>query len=509
MPFGWDLFLPEVERPRYHDGAGERVLDVGCGLAGSDSAAFREGVLRHRTEEAAEQLRLLYVAVTRARSQVVLWWAPGTTAECAPLSRLLFGMTGDGLEPSARIAIPSDGDVAAQLAQRFAAVSGVVAVEPACDGASAIWPGIPSPSAHLQAARFDRELDLAWRRTSYSALTAAAHDASGASGVDPNPAVGSEPERSTLDDEPASAGVMPVPSVGADEPAAQVTSPMAALPGGTAFGSLVHAVLETVDTTRAELAAEISDRVSEQLSHWAPAASAAIDPRELASALLAVYDTPLGSAAGGRRLRDFAPTDRLAELGFEFPLCGGDEPGPPLALGSLGPLIRRHLSGNGRADPLARYGERLAEPLLRDQPLRGFLNGSLDAVLRVRDHEGDPRYLVVDYKTNWLSAASPGSGQLTAADYAPARLTEAMLESDYPLQALLYSVALHRFLRWRQPGYDPQLHLGGVLYLYLRGMCGPDTPLVDGQPCGVFAWKPPAPLVTDLSDLLDAGVSPR
>ena len=66
-----------------------------------------------------------------------------------------------------------------------------------------------------------------------------------------------------------------------------------------------------------------------------------------------------------------------------------------------------------------------------------------------------------------------------------------MGHSDYPLQALLYAAVLHRFLRWRQPGYDPARHLGGVLYLYLRGMCGPDTPLVDGSPCGVFAWRPP------------------
>ena len=58
-----------------------------------------------------------------------------------------------------------------------------------------------------------------------------------------------------------------------------------------------------------------------------------------------------------------------------------------------------------------------------------------------------------------------------------------MLHSDYPLQALLYSVVLHRFLRWRQPG-TTRRHLGGVLYLFVRGMCGPDTPVVDGHPAG-------------------------
>ena len=73
------------------------------------------------------------------------------------------------------------------------------------------------------------------------------------------------------------------------------------------------------------------------------------------------------------------------------------------------------------------------------------------------------------------------------------------------LQALLYTVALHRYLRWRLPGYAPDSHLGGVLYLFLRGMTGPDTPRVDGAPCGVFAWRPPGALVEALSAALDRG----
>ena len=120
-------------------------------------------------------------------------------------------------------------------------------------------------------------------------------------------------------------------------------------------------------------------------------------------------------------------------------------------------------------------------------------------MLRVQSEAG-PRYLIVDYKTNWLG---PMDEPLTAHSYRPEALAGAMGHSDYPLQALLYAAVLHRFLRWRQPGYDPAVHLGGVLYLYLRGMCGPDTPLVDGSPCGVFAWQPPVALVEELSDLLD------
>ena len=59
--------------------------------------------------------------------------------------------------------------------------------------------------------------------------------------------------------------------------------------------------------------------------------------------------------------------------------------------------------------------------------------------------------------------------------------------------------ALRRCLRWRLPGYDPSVHLGGVLYLFLRGMAGPATP--DG--CGVFSWHPSADVIVALSDLLD------
>ena len=54
--------------------------------------------------------------------------------------------------------------------------------------------------------------------------------------------------------------------------------------------------------------------------------------------------------------------------------------------------------------------------------------------------------------------------------------------------------------------YDPAIHLGGVLYLFLRGMCGTSTPVVDGVPTGVFSWRPPDGLVEDLSKLLDRGL---
>jgi exodeoxyribonuclease V beta subunit len=174
-----------------------------------------------------------------------------------------------------------------------------------------------------------------------------------------------------------------------------------------------------------------------------------------------------------------------------------------VTLGDVAPLLRAHLPQD---DPLLGYADALAAPGLGGQDLRGYLTGSVDVVLRVPSAQG-PRYLVVDYKTNWLGGF-PGEGgpPLTSDDYRPEALREAMGHSDYPLQALLYVVVVHRYLRWRQPGYDPATHLGGVLYLYVRGMCGEQTPLVDGHPAGVFSWSPPPGLVTALSDLLDGRI---
>jgi exodeoxyribonuclease V beta subunit len=494
VPFAWDRHVPRepVSPPLLHDEAGARVLDVG-GPTGPDWGAH---CARHAAEEAGEDLRLLYVALTRARCQVVAWWAPATTAPQSPLHRLLFGAVGRGSSPPASCAVPTD---AAALVSLRALAGGDVAVEEVRERPSAPVPRAPAAAAALAAARFDRPLDLAWRRTSYTALTAAAHDARPGGVV-------SEPDVRGVDDEAEpDADAPPAADTGAEavDPALAVPSPMADLPVGAGFGTLVHAVLESADLTAPDLVAQLRGRVADELDrHPTPA----VDPDALAAALQPVVRTPLGPLAGGRALADVAPRDRLAELDFELPLAGGDSPGAPVVLGDLVPLLRRHL---GPADPLHTYPERLA-PLAR-QPLRGYLTGSIDAVLRIAapDQQGPERYLVVDYKTNWLGPIGPdGPAPLTAAHYAPAWLATAMMDAHYPLQALLYSAALHRFLRWRLRQYDPQRHLGGVLYLFLRGMCGPDGPAVagpDGEPvaCGVFSWRPPAALVAELSDLLD------
>ena len=353
-----------------------------------------------------------------------------------------------------------------------------------------LTPPDPTPlepsTEDLEVRAFTRAVDPTWRRTSYSSLsaTSAAHAAAL-----------SEPE--VVPDEDAE---LTAEDLGADPSeevpaAAAVPSPMATLPVGATFGSLVHAVLEHADPAADDFRAELLRLIDEQLVWW----PVDLDPGELADALVAVCDSPLGPLAADRTLLSLGLADRLRELDFEVPLAGGDTVAAPadVRLGDLAPLLRRHLP---EGDAVRVYADALdSDPDLAAQSLRGYLTGSIDVVLRL-EVDGRQRFLTVDYKTNWLG---PIDQPLTAHDYRPEMLHEAMAHSDYPLQALLYTVVLHRFLRWRLPDYDPATHLGGVLYLYLRGMCGPDTPVVDGSPCGVFSWRPPVALVAELSDLLD------
>ncbi|MGN6577948.1 MAG: 3'-5' exonuclease, partial [Nocardioides sp.] len=511
-PFLWDKNVNVYETLRLHGPDGHRVLDVG----GPSGAGYGGRKAVHLAEDVGESLRLAYVALTRARCQVVAHWAPGWNCVQAPLTRLLFADRGaDGSLPE-KVDRPREDAARARLEAIAASSDGLVSAETCAEPSAAPLVVPPLPVGDLSVRSFERELDRLWRRTSYTGITAGLHEAGPAAGGigggvgaaaagDAVSTAGSEPEEPGVLDEPEGAVGAVVGSPDGDGSsgeraarAAALRSPMAGLPVGAALGTLVHAVLERADFDADDLPSELAAAAEAEGS----SRFAGIDPADLATALAPALRTPLGPLAGGVRLVDVARKDRLDELEFELPLAGGDLPTGDVSVGQVADLLRRHLVAG---DPLHGYADDLDVPLVADRRLRGFLTGSIDAVLRVRrTGEQSPRYLVVDYKTNWLGPA-PGDGDLTADDYGPDAMVAAMRHAHYPLQALLYSVALHRYLRWRQPGYDPHAHLGGVLYLFLRGMCGPDTPAVDGTPHGVFAWTPPAGLVTGLSDLLHGG----
>ena len=85
--------------------------------------------------------------------------------------------------------------------------------------------------------------------------------------------------------------------------------------------------------------------------------------------------------------------------------------------------------------------------------------------------------------------------------YDTATMRAMMFSSHYPLQGLLYSAALHRFLSSSLTGYDPARHLGPIGYLFVRGMAGRPAPEM-GMPQGVFTWHPKPELIEAISECL-------
>ncbi|WP_420225298.1 exodeoxyribonuclease V subunit beta [Pigmentiphaga litoralis] len=134
-------------------------------------------------------------------------------------------------------------------------------------------------------------------------------------------------------------------------------------------------------------------------------------------------------------------------------------------------LVRRHTLGGAARAP--------ANPAL----LNGMFKGFVDLVF---EHDG--RYYVADYKSNWL-------GDDDAA-YTQDTMRKEMLKKRYDLQYVLYLLALHRQLKVRLPDYDYDRHVGGALYLFLRGSRAPSK--------GAFHTRPPRVLI-DALDAMFAG----
>ncbi len=496
----------------FHDAAdgGRRKLDVGGDVGDAEYQRHRSD---GQEDSRGEDLRHLYVALTRAKHQAVVWWAAVQGSQHSALGRLLLAKdaTGD-VAAEGRRGTPRDREIVERFEKISATVPGLVSVELATGATGRCWEGPVRAGrpAELTSAPFSRHLDLHWRRSSYSSITAPAHRASSRPAASwPEALVSSEAEQPGTTDEPveqvpAEADEQPEADqqVEADQPVEMglraVPCLLAQVPTGAEVGTFVHGVLEAVDFSAPDLRGELTGVVSARMGGYpGPADDAGTLVRGLEAAIL----TPLGASADGARLADIARRDRLDELGFELPLVGGDQPVGEATTDDMAALLATHLRPG---QPLAGYAATLVGAAL-GTGLRGYLTGSLDLVFRLGGKGRAERYFVVDYKTNWLG---PPGEELSAWHYRPVALEAAMCRSHYVLQATFYLVALHRYLRWRLASYDPSVHLGGVLYLFVRGMTGSVLAAHNGQPGGVFAWRPPVELVTGMSDLFAGGPSP-
>ena len=142
--------------------------------------------------------------------------------------------------------------------------------------------------------------------------------------------------------------------------------------------------------------------------------------------------------------------------------------------------ISSHFDVAGFNRALAALHHLPSEPLQFDD-IQGMVRGTMDLVFC---HQG--KYYLLDYKSNFLGE--------TLKDYDQAALKKAMLEHHYDWQYLLYVVALHRYLKTRLPDYDYNRDFGGVVYAFLRGM--------NGSPqSGIFFDKPDWQLIQQLEEL--------
>ncbi len=454
-PYLWDISRPPVRIPIFHDPEpapeGEprrRVIDVG----GPTSPGFKSHQEIAMSEEAAEEGRLLYVALTRARHRLVVWWIENTMYSARTKLHQILSRGGDPDSEIERLVEVSGGTISQTILRR---------PQPTVP-----YTGERRTPGRLERARLDRSLDYFWRRVSFSSLS-------------PDRPLGGETD--TMDepdrvDEPAEAG----------EPGgAGGGLLMDDLPRGPRFGSLVHRIFQNVPFDSPDLSAAIGSELAQLTRH----ASWDFETDAFVRGMVAAMRTPLGPGDDALSVSDLDPGRTLKELGFELPLRTSAS---TTSLRDIAAVVRERLEGD---DPHRGYFSRLRD--LEPHRFRGFLTGEIDLVTVLPGHRGD-RYVVMDFKSNTL----PAAGELPAAtDYGPGPLVASMHHGNYVLQALLYQVALHRYLEWRLPGYRPSVHLGGSMYLFVRGMIGPDTPVMEGERCGVARWFPPAQAVVAVSDL--------
>ncbi len=454
LPFAC-TFKPATQAS-YHDDDGRYKVDL---TAGEDALVAAD------KERLAEDVRLLYVALTRSvyACYVGLANLQDGRRKASGLARSALGyllLQGDAdTVPGKKAPAP---DLDAQLDVLAAAAEGAVSVteppKPVAAEQQSLFAEEDASQAeadHLpvgtegepRARTFARRLLRDWRISSYSALTShASHSLPSLPGLDLE--VADEAGSGT---DPA-ADAAPVYDIFTFHKGAQA-------------GTFLHEIFESVDFTdyRTPEVAELLEARSQVMGYepeWLPVLQQLLDD---------VLQCPLNSETG-LTLGQISTAQRLVEMEFMLPSEG-------LNAAGLNALVARH-------DRLSQQA-----PALDFAPLRGMLKGFVDLIF---EYQG--RYYILDYKSNHLGSSLD--------DYSSDKLGQAMLEHRYDLQYQLYTLALHRLLASRLPDYSYEQHFGGVYYLFLRGM----RTGIPGY--GVFYNRPSQALVTEL-DALFKGVMTR
>ena len=518
-PYLWDGWLMHdgdkrnLRCPR-KDRSPERILDLHFNQSHNPKKAH---IARAELEAQRENLRLLYVTLTRAKLRCEVYWGAVTHSETSPLAAVLHGAPHDAPRGEwadrlrgarQRVEGRGVGDLLADIAPMVER-SGALAWQECAPPASPVWTPPGATQQRLVVRDFTRfGLDTVWRQSSYSALTSGAMDPRrerlAEAERDPDrPGVDhDEVDAGEADDSAGRGSSAPRPAVPAGAPEVS----MAPFPAGVDAGTFLHEVLEHLDFALARPGRgagardELEKLIASQLARhgfpvdrWVPL---------LASCFTEVLRTPLGAALGDSRLCDVPRGERMDELRFHFPLAGGlrwrgADRDPVVTARQISAAFALRAGDEVMSDDYIQLLLRL--PFGRVK-LAGFMTGSIDLVFRAPTPAGE-RWFIADYKSNRLDPHR--TGRLPVQHYFQPGLRHEMEHHHYYVQYHLYALALHRYLRWRLGDRYSYDDFGGVYYLFLRGMQGAATPAEDDRVHGVFFDRPPEEVVAALDLLFD------
>ena len=477
-PFLWDDPARPggnaLEGDEYHNADGHPVIDWrGDRIDAAESATIKQQI---RLETAAEFMRLIYVALTRAINRCYLVAgcfsaAAGRQAASPRCGGLLNWLAcGDGMSPAQWL--NGGGPAAAAIVAGWEALA---------DGRHIALAPLPTTAGRPLASELDDTANFAalapparipdaWRVSSYSGLSRGA--SAGSTSQEPEGPGESPPREPAASDHDDRVAAFPTQA-----PAGLAADDILRFPRGAAAGDCIHAIFETLDFTDP---ATWPDAIANALAAF-PQRLPRVPESEQMQRLTRMlermlHDVTEADLGDGLRLNSVPLKRRISELEFNLParaLNAGD--------------LNRTLKSLGYAGPRLNFSA-----------LRGYLKGFIDLVF---EHQG--RFYLLDWKSNHLGFEAAAYLPDSPDALSPGPLAEAMAEHGYHLQYLLYSVALDRFLRRRIPGYRYESRFGGVLYLFVRGV-RPDWRAADGTACGVYRHRPAAESIERLNALLDA-----
>ncbi|MBI9086779.1 MAG: exodeoxyribonuclease V subunit beta [Desulfobacterales bacterium] len=403
-------------------------------------------------ERLAEDLRLLYVAATRAR--YACWMGIGVmgkTVKAGEKSKL--HLSGLGYLLKGGDEIPT-GEVLSSL-EALKGDCDHMDIAPLPDAAHEIWHS-PAGDKKLAPARvFTSAVPQHWWIASYSGISAGA----GQPEADDPAADIPLPDSATQDQFQEGQTERPV------GPEARTGAPsIHRFPRGPDPGTFLHAILEWAAAEGFDQLAGDRQRVAEQMAVFCKPHDWNDWVDVLTDWLIRLIQTPFLPAGGSNQdqgsLAALGAGDYQSEMEFLFAAHG----------------VNSRTLDQSITDAVMPGALR---PRLRPITVNGMLKGFIDLVFCFQG-----RYYVLDYKSNYL-----GENELA---YGENALDQAMCEHRYDLQYVLYTLALHRLLKARLNDYDYGRDVGGVVYLFLRGVTGA------GQ--GVYADKPPQALIERLDD---------